>query len=567
MSYIELFNNTKEAIDLDGYSIETSTGEYDLDGLPGPLGPGGYFVLMSGHSSEVGISNELDVPGIVIGNATCGHVTDTVLLRDSLGDVVDAMSYGVSKDLSSRYVEAVSAGQFTAGEFVSVASEFGELVLGRDRGNTDTNNVADWYRGGGIHALVGSPFGSNTALPTGADHWILFFQSFVAGTVSQDYFGVQVLDANYTGFSGTARDSVATQTLVVEGEILGPGTWSLSGVIANHLDVIDGDIYSVRSSGTLLGSNGRYLTFFVERELGGASENLTIDAVFSDGVETYPYSMEVTQVFSGARGAFTQSIERGHLGWGGIKKVTTGRQTVAWTLSDSSGLVSSVAASAVYSRPFPLSDGWVGNVGGTPEPVLATETTFLDRITVPTSTGYTSNWSRYELQFDNGQPGIKGVGFTNTLDSTPGVFVESTVSGDMTGGGISAPFTSYSRTEVVSGTKLFRYTGGGSIAGRTLYGLDSVFDPKPIASFGWWSKFKKGVKITAQTMGSVSMYAIGGLGCAGTTLGTAALGGTVTVSTLGVATPATLAAGGAAYVVCLGLVKGADAVVDEIWKR
>ncbi|MEW5748969.1 MAG: lamin tail domain-containing protein [Candidatus Thermoplasmatota archaeon] len=242
-SYIELYNNTNSQVSLDGYSIETATGQYSLSGLGAPLAPQNYFLLLQGHPSEVGVSTDPEVPCIIIDEPTCGHVTDTVLLRNPSGVVTDAMSYGVTQDTSSRYLDAVAAGQFASGDFLYVGTEFAELVIGRDRTNTDTNSIANWGTSGGPDALVGSPFSANTEFPSSEEMWGTFFQAFLAGVVSPPYFDITMCDASYAGYSGTGPDSSATHTIVFEGSILGPGQWSLIGEVSNHLELLlDGRI-------------------------------------------------------------------------------------------------------------------------------------------------------------------------------------------------------------------------------------------------------------------------------------------------------------------------------------
>lgn len=118
LSYIEVFNGLDVAVDLDGYHVETSTGSFPLDGLVEPLAPGGFFLLLHGNVAEAGVSDDPSVPCIIVSTATCGHISDTVLLRKPSGTLSDAMSYGLAPDPSLRYVEAVSQGQFEAGTFV-----------------------------------------------------------------------------------------------------------------------------------------------------------------------------------------------------------------------------------------------------------------------------------------------------------------------------------------------------------------------------------------------------------------------------------------------------------------
>ena len=568
LSYIEVYNNSFRPIDLDGYWIETSTGQHTLSGLNTALGPNEYFVLLQGHPDEVGVSTDPEVLSIVVSAPTCGHVTDTVLLRDPAGRVLDATSYGVLADTSPRYFEAVLAGQFAFGEFVSVTDVFGDLVLGRDRMNADTNSISDWHTSGGPDALVGSPFASNDARPSGEEYWILFYQSFLSTTVSQPYFGVSVKDASYADFAGTVEQSTAVHTLVFEGEILGPGEWPLTGLVTNHLEVLPNDVYAVESHGILTESGGRSLAFDLRREVGNALDNLQVNAVFTCGGQEYPYSLEMTRQYTGVRGDFVHTIERVLIGWSGISKTTSASQTVEWSLA-TDGTVASNSSSVSISRPFPLSDGWVGRIGGTPDPVVATETVLLDMYTIPTSNGAMSDWTKLEFHYDNGIPSIVGSSFQGTINGGGGSeeHVQGTVSGILVGDGQSFTYNVSARAEPVPNTKLVRWVGAGDLDGQSFMVWDSVFDPLPSGRGKWWERFKKTVKVTAQCAGTVSMLGIGSLGCAGTTAGGCALGGVTTVGTLGAATPAGVAAAGGGVIACGGLIYGSCKVIDLIWEQ
>ncbi|MEW5748970.1 MAG: hypothetical protein AB1793_09350 [Candidatus Thermoplasmatota archaeon] len=326
--------------------------------------------------------------------------------------------------------------------------------------------------------------------------------------------------------------------------------------------------YAAESSGILSESGGRILDFSLRRELGSAYDRLALSAVFTVGGQEYPYQLESERLYSGVRGDFAQTVTRNLTGWSGITKTSNGSQSVHWTLGGEA-TVASTSSSASIVRPYPLSDGYVGNIGGTPNPVVATETVFLDMLSNATSSGVQSNLTRLDFQYDNGIPPIVGSDFVLVVECGAGEdgFVDSTMAGNFLAAGQSFPAVFHSRAEAVPGTKLVQWFGSDLVEGMDVGSWNSVFDPPTMCVDGFWEKMKKGVKVTAQCMGTVSMWAIGGLGCLGTTVGGAALGGVTSVASLGTATPAGLAAAGGGVVACSGLVAGADYVVGKIWEH
>ena len=319
----------------------------------------------------------MNVLCIVVNNPTCGHVTDTILLRDPSGAVVDAVSYGISQDYSSRYVQAVAAGQLVSGEFIDVSGEFGHLVVGRDRFGADNDKMSDWDVGGGLNALCGSPLGRNNTLPSGPDLWVTFFQSCLTSAVSQPYFDLAVTDASFSGYGGNSEASVATHAMTFEGPLLPSGEWQMTGQISNSLEPITSSSYALVCQGTLSGSGGLSIDVTLRRDVGGAFDTFQIDVTVNDGVQAYPYSMSMSRQFAGVRGNAVITFTRVFDGWSGTSKTTNASQTVDWTLSNS-GTVATTSSSLVYTRPYPLADGWVGNIGRAANSVTATETGYMD---------------------------------------------------------------------------------------------------------------------------------------------------------------------------------------------
>ena len=452
------------------------------------------------------------------------------------------------------------------GPILDVSTEYEELVIGRNQGNSDTNSIADWATTGGANALVGSPFERNTAVPEGEDFWVLAYQAYLSRVISQDYYGFTVLTGSYSNFVGNAHASSCTHSLTVQGDLFGPSPIVLSGQVDNSLSVLAPGRYAVEATGTLSDGSGHAVEFTMRREVGGAEDLTAVSAELYVGTENHPYSVEVRRIYSGVRGDYSQSISRALTMWGGTTKTTAGSQDVDWTMSPY-GEVSSISASGSYTRPYPLFDGPIGS--GAPRPVITTETIHLDFHTSLASGSPEIQWTKMESHYANSIPSIIGRDMVTsfTFDSPQAGAVQDTLQGYLDAGGLSFAFQSTSSITPLPGGKLYHWIGSGQVQGMDLPSWDATFDPPLMGAFGFWSKLKSTVKGTAQVMGTVSMCAIAGLGCIATTAGGCALGGVTTVASLGTATPLGLAAAAGGVTACGAIAYGAEKVIDEIWEH
>ena len=250
------------------------------------------------------------------------------------------------------------------------------------------------------------------------------------------------------------------------------------------------------------------------------------------------------------------------------RNTTSGHTSIEWGLS-ASGEVASTTSSTTYTRPYPLSDGWVGNIGGTPEPFLTTETGHIDIVSTRTSNGVDSEWTRYELNFANGNESIVGNDISTSVHATdsPSATIHSSLSGELGGAGSFASLQLSSQLQALPGGKRYHWQSTGDLAGIPLPSTNATFDPPAMPSLGFWSSLRDAVDTGARILGSTVMYGLGAVGCTATTVGAAAAGGVTSVASLGTATPGALALGVGGVTACAGLLKGADVVATEIWNQ
>ncbi len=564
LSYIEIHNGSTVSISLDGFSLESASGSFQLGGLPDALDPAEYFVLLQGHPVEVGVSPDPLVPCIIVAEPTCGVLADTILLRDPKGSVVDALAYGVVADTSNRYQAAVDAGQFSAGSFVDVGAEFEQLVLGRNAQNLDTNHLSDWSTGGGADALVGSPFGPNSTVPEGEDLWVEAFQGYFSKTISQEYYGFRVVTGSFSNFIGDAAASTVAHSITVNGPIFGSADVVLTGTVDNRLTYLAQGRYATECEGKLFDSTATYgVEFRFRREVGGARDVTVISAKVQSGTTVYPFDLEVLREFTGQRGTYDESITRTLLMWSGTPKISAGSQAVQWSLGGD-GSIARVDCSGSFSRPFPLSDGAIGQPATPPITMESMELDFhYDRAEGPSRL----TWDKMEFDYGQGIPSIIGKDMTVTWSGAYGSPLVSQMTGSFLVGTLSIPYVSTSTKALSQDAKLTHWTVSNSVANVDLYASDVTYDPLLGEGDGWWDRARRAVRWTGKAMGTVAMTGIGLVGCGMTTAGGAALGGGVTLGTLGTATPAGLAAAGGGVLACAGIGSGCAWVIDEIWAK
>lgn len=228
-SYVELSNTGAASVDLDGYVLETSQGSFVLS-FPANLGPHEFALISAGPAIQVGVSDDPEVLAMIVGNTIVAGDVDTVILRDAMGQVIDAVTYGLQRDASARYGAALQAGQFVDEQFLDISGLFGEVVIGRSSTGLDSNDMLDWAPSGGANALTGSPLGANNALPFGEDFSVTWFQQRFNEFALGSYYNFDVLTASYSAYSGTSANSHAVHHFTVSSPDVGSSV-TLSGVV------------------------------------------------------------------------------------------------------------------------------------------------------------------------------------------------------------------------------------------------------------------------------------------------------------------------------------------------
>ena len=117
------------------------------------------------------------------------------------------------------------------------------------------------------------------------------------------------------------------------------------------------------------------------------------------------------------------------------------------------------------------------------------------------------------------------------------------------------------------GQKLVQRSVLARINGQPLLSYSMIFDPPSTAVGDWWEELKSGVEWGARATGSVAMWAIGGIGCIGTSVGGCALGGITSVASLGTATLSGIVVAAGGVIACGALTEGAGWVVEQIWAQ
>ncbi|MEP7264524.1 MAG: lamin tail domain-containing protein [Bacteroidota bacterium] len=110
--WIEIYNTSNISIDIAGFYL--SDGGADtiqiVSAVPLMIPPGGYFVL--GQNSDITINGGVSV-NYVFGGFTVNNATSSIILTDSLFNVIDEMSYsatvpGKSTSLDPFFYDAIS---------------------------------------------------------------------------------------------------------------------------------------------------------------------------------------------------------------------------------------------------------------------------------------------------------------------------------------------------------------------------------------------------------------------------------------------------------------------------
>lgn len=163
--WVELYNPTDTALDLDSFCLSLDDGGtcYNFpDGLQ-RIPAGEYLIIRFGVGTDDLSWSDGDIAVIY----TCGSDSCAGGELSSLSDtsqaislynsdttrnnttIVDFVAYGA--DPGTNDTDAVAAGLWTDGAFVSVAVAAGETI-GRDKNSTDTNTTSDWAGTGGVDA-------------------------------------------------------------------------------------------------------------------------------------------------------------------------------------------------------------------------------------------------------------------------------------------------------------------------------------------------------------------------------------------------------------------------------
>jgi hypothetical protein len=371
--FIEVRNSSTRLQSLSGMTLETSQGSFALDGAA-PLGAGACFFLFRAASGQDGFGpggRSLGIEGPV------AHVMqDTVLLKKG-GTILDAVSYGTTRDTSARYNAAVQAGQFVNGSFVDTSTCYTSVNLGRSGQSADTNSLAsDWALHGGANSYNLSPGTPNTATLKAEKDIVRHIQAILSQVfVNALGMNVTYADHGFLGGSPPATD----HSFWIDGPDFGAHV--LQGRIVDRFVALGNGQYDIVSTGILaddLLSLELAITDSVRTTAESRSIAVTLVAPTGDA---YTYTEDESSVFSGSWGNHQIVHMRTVTGWDGIKRVTSFTQSLAWPANQPE--VTSATSSVSLTRDFPANPPsftdyitWVqnGSQGMPPNAPYTTET-------------------------------------------------------------------------------------------------------------------------------------------------------------------------------------------------
>lgn len=512
LEYVELFNGGSSALSLSGCRLTTGSGTISFADVTQLIPAGGYYVLARTGPADVGVSNDPSVPLKTVSVPLTGLLSDTVLLETSAGAVIDAVAYGSSAPLGALYSKALAAGQFTSGQFVSLANEYGSVALGRNAQGRDTNSLAaDWTTHGGVDGYCGSPCAVNRGIPAGASETVKMVQARL-NQVLMNVYGCDVTNASHVGASGSDGNSSAIHTLHVQSPTL--GLLKLTGLLSYKFQGAAGGDYTIRLLGALQdAAAGVQLDVDVRDQKIGASQTLTLTVNLKNltgALTQRPYSETVVLAGSGARGNHTLSQTRSLTDWFLITRSTAATQSIRWVLAG--GVLQSVASDASIQRDWPI----VPNVpGGTPNPPYTTERLTFASTCTPRDDGFDLKFGAFQSDFGSfGIADHRNAGLSVTVDDS-GSHVSAVRVADVTYPS-PAGFTTAMRIQ----TDLTIDPQSGNVASDTqlydgpqlLGSLQGFIDP-PAQGSGWKRLLGELVG-HAKWLGHVAATVISGSACA-----------------------------------------------------
>jgi len=392
-SYVELFNSGPNAVSLDDVTVETSRGVFQWGGFPDDLQPGEYAAAFASQPEDASVSTDPSIKIMIVGEPLLGALTDTVLLKQA-GSIVDAVTYGVSQDTSSRYTAAVLAGEFASGTYIDCSAQLGEMCLGRSALSEDTNDLSsDWEFTGGRDAYVGSPLEPNSAILGGEDYAVEIFQEMVNQIGINTYLRFDVSAASYANYSGVDSASSADHTFTISGPGIGNDV-TMTGTASFTFTPMGRSSARTTVSGTLESGTGKSLSVSATQVISpmtssGMSE---VSAVLTVPLGVFSYSETVSLTSTGTRGAYSVAQNRSQQGNYGVQRFSSVAGTCAWEVSD--GIITANDFSFDIVRDWPITDFPITQAS--PRPPFTTESFTLSGQSAMTGTG-----NAYKVDFDD----------------------------------------------------------------------------------------------------------------------------------------------------------------------
>lgn len=532
--FIEIYNPGSGPVDLTGVTIATGTGMFPLG--TATVEAGDYFCLY--HDVAAG-------PGVKCMKVTSGissYLSDTVLLKSG-STILDAVSFGTTKDGSARYGDAVAAGQFADGQFVDISDVVDGIVIGRSAASADTNSLpADWKVGYALESFGATPGSANTGgeLAEKMVTWCMLkrvYETLFTG------FGPSVTMSSHTDYSVAGNTASASYSVTTRPEAGACAPFNAAQTITGTLSTTytrhGDDGYTFEYWGTLA---NEVLSLMIatkeDVEQKGHLRKLSISATLAFGGSSHDYAEQTAQAVSGSPAGRHCTLMRSSTDMTGQTRMSSSEYDVTPTI------VAGVAISAtghvhrgcVYPPAIPQVWEWWkwildGCLGGKPGAVTTTLVEDYDITISNIANGFAVAMANHTLKWGDG----KETTWTNEGGS----------------------FTVDHATGALSGTYSFNYVKGGDthIIEKTMSGQihpngDLAFtvnvtnDSEPLGSYqghidGFWGELWHGVATIAT--GTVCA-------CGTIVVGTAT--GVASAATVGALTPGAVIATGATVGAC-----------------
>jgi hypothetical protein len=551
--FIELRNLSSKAQALSTVTIESSQGVISLASAP-PVPAGGFFTIARSPASAAGLTP--DGRTLLVGSALLHVMKDTLLLKDS-SQIVDAVSYGTTRDTSARYSAAVGAGQFGAGQFVNTSSCYTQCTIGRKASSSDSNNLGvDWDLHGGANSFNASPGEPNAASLTAEKDTVQHFQEiFNQALVNGIGFDVQYAD--HLQFTAGNPSTTQHEFHVDAGTF---GLSVLSGASTDQFVALSNGQYDLVSQGVFQDGSLMISASITERVRTHSHSRSVALSIVTDQGDQYDYSEDAESTYTGAWGAYSIAHERTVIAWDGISRTTTSTQSIGW--NPALAEVTTLSSTVKLSRDFPANPpsivdyaNWVagGGVGQSPNAPYTTEK--IDYQCVGSLTGSSLKLVYPTYSIDHGQFG-SAVQNNTLLVATPTSATDTVVTyGYDFVGPTNASVEQTIQASIDFATLDIALNGemflnGASLATFSQY-IDPLRGPAAVQGGGVWAWVKWG----AATF-------VTGAACALGTTATAIGTGLATVTTWGATTPLMLGGTGAAAGACA---VASTAVGNSLW--